>query len=144
MLRRIDDAPEKIVPPSGDASFPSLEQPFVLEERPPGIRFYQGRTSFFHPYALLQSMSYTADLLKLVFADADVVIRGRGLHELYQRLAEHRVACIMQQGSRFVDASAMTPHISRIEGSPRVRKKQQPSSATTSASVPNLETEPDE
>ena len=85
MIRRLNESDSPPVP-SDDSAFPSLEQPFALEERPPGVRFYIGRTSWFHPYALLQNMNYTADSLKLVFADTDVVIRGRGLHELYRRL----------------------------------------------------------
>src|ERR1039458_9106796 len=84
MIRRLN---ESEAPPvaTTDSAFPALDQPFVLEERSPGVRFYISRTSWFHPYALLQNMSYTADSLKLVFADTDVVIRGRGLHELYRR-----------------------------------------------------------
>ena len=124
MIRRLDEAESPPIP-SDDAALPSLEQPFALEERPPGVRFYIGRTSWFHPYALLQNMNYTADSLKLVFADTDVVIRGRGLHELYRRLADHRVACIVEQGPRHATASEAATLISRIEHSTRLKKKQQ-------------------
>lgn len=119
MLRRLNESLTEPPPASSEAAaFPSLELPFVLEDRPCGIRFYQGRTSFFHPYALLQSMRYNADTLTLVFVDADVVLRGRGLHELYVRLAGQRVAWVVEQGDRYAVASDAAVHISRIEHTP--------------------------
>ena len=98
----------------------------MLEDRPPGIRFYVGRASWFHPYNLLQSMNYTADSLKIVFASTDVVIRGRALHELYRRLADHRVASVVEQGQRHGTAAEGTTLISRIEHTVRSKKKAAP------------------
>ena len=124
MIRRLNESePPPMVAP--DSAFPSLDQPFTLEERPPGIRFYVGRTSWFHPYIQLQSISYTADSLKIVFAGTDVVIRGRGLHELYRRLADHRVASVVEQGQRPTAAAETTTLIFHIEHSIRLKKKQQ-------------------
>ena len=130
MIRRLN---ESETPPvaSNDSAFPSLEQPFTLEERPPGIRFYVGRVNWFHPYILLQSMSYTADSLKIVFAGTDVVIRGRGLHELYRRLADHRVASVVEQGLRHGVANEGTTLVSRIEHFVRSKMKQQQPDATS-------------
>ena len=132
MIRRLN---ETEAPPeaSDDSAFPSPEIPFVLEDRPPGVRFYVGRTSWFHPYALLQNMSYTVESLTLVFADTDVVLRGRGLHELYRRLADHRVASIVEQGGRQAVAADAATLIIRIEHSSKLKKKQpqpNPESAT--------------
>jgi hypothetical protein len=136
MIRRLN---ESEAPPvaTTDSAFPALDQPFVLEERSPGVRFYISRTSWFHPYALLQNMSYTADSLKLVFADTDVVIRGRGLHELYRRLAEHRVACVVEQGQHHAAADEATTCISRIEHSTRLKKKTPASADAAPASEPD-------
>ena len=125
MLRRLNETETPPVAPT-DSAFPSVDQPFVLEERPPGIRFYAGRASWFHPYALLQNMTYTADSLKLVFADIDVLIRGRGLHELYRRLADHRVACIVERGQQLVSDTEDITCITRIEHSTRLKKKPPP------------------
>ena len=115
MLRRLDEPPAESPVAATEAAFPSLETPFVLEERPAGIRFYRGRSSVFHPYALLQTMRYSTDALTLTFGDADVVLHGRGLHELYVALARQRVALIVEQGGRFALGSDATLHITRIE-----------------------------
>ena len=124
MIRRLNESePPPMAAP--DSAFPSLDQPFTLEERSLGIRFYVGRISWFHPYILLQSISYTADSLKIVFAGTDVVIRGRALHELYRRLADHRVASVVEQGLRHGVASEAATLISRIEHTIRSKKKQQ-------------------
>ena len=132
MIRRLNESEPPPVAAS-DSAFPSLDQPFTLEDRPPGIRFYVGRASWFHPYLLLQSMSYTADSLKIVFAGTDVVIRGRGLHELYRRLAEHRIAAVVEQGLRHGVAAENTTLISRIEHTIRSKKKASPAESATDA-----------
>jgi hypothetical protein len=129
MIRRLNESETSPVAAS-DSVFPSLGQPYTLEERPPGIRFYVGRASWFHPYALLQNMSYTTDSLKIVFADTDVVIRGRGLHELYRRLADYRVASVVEQGLRHGVAAQAATLISRIEHSTRSKKKSSPPELT--------------
>ena len=123
MIRRLNETEEPLVV-SSDSAFPSPDQPFTLEDRPPGVRFYVGRTSWFHPYALLQNMTYTADTIFLAFADTDVVIHGRGLHELYRRLADYRVASIVEQGGRQAVAAETSTIIIRIEHARRLKKKQ--------------------
>ncbi len=133
MIRRLNES-EAAPVAAPDSGFPSLEQPFTLEERPLGIRFYVGRASWFHPYILLQSISYTADSLKIVFAGTDVVIRGRALHELYRRLADHRVASVVEQGLRHGIADENTTLISRIEHTVRSKKK-----TTAPESAPDAE-----
>lgn len=51
-----------------------------------GILFYRAKQSFYLPYHLLQAMRYEADQITLIFAAQDVVINGRGLHQLYRQL----------------------------------------------------------
>jgi hypothetical protein len=115
MLRRLGQpSADDQASTSDETGFPSLDKPFGLEDHPPGIRFYKGRTSFFHPYALLQSMRYQTDLITLSFVDADVTVAGRGLHGLYVHLAEHQVAWIVEQGERYESASDAAAHIRQI------------------------------
>lgn len=124
MLRRLDEpAVEPLPISSPQTALPTGAEPFLVEERPVGIRFYQGRSSFFLPYALLQSMSFSEDTLKLVFANLEVVIGGRGLHEPYVLLASQRIVAIVEQGQRYTAVSGGHTHISRIERTPRERKR---------------------
>lgn len=115
MLRRSDqaatDAPDPAAP---DVGFPALDPPFVLDDRPAGVRFYQGSTSFYHPYALLQGMHLGAEALALSYASAEVSITGRGLHALYVQLSRQRVAAVIEQGERYADSSDAPVHVNRI------------------------------
>ncbi len=111
--------------PPAVGGFPSPEQPYATDERPVGVLFYQGRTSFFLPYHLLQTMRYEPDRMTLVFASDDVAVVGRGLHELYVQLAAQRVSRITEQGERFASLSEAATLISRIERTPRTNSDQQ-------------------
>ena len=125
MLRRLGQ-PSADSPASAadETAFPSRDKPFGLGDHPPGVRFYKGRAGFFHPYALLQSMSYQAELLTLVFVGADVTVAGRGLHGLYVHLAEHQVAWIVEQGERYESASDAATHIRQIVEVVKEQEKQ--------------------
>jgi hypothetical protein len=115
MLRRLGQPAENAAVSSDDLAFPALDQPFVLEERPVGVRFYTGRASFFRPYALLQCIRLAADKLSLDFIGSEVTIHGRGLHEMYVLLARQRVASVMEQGERYSVASESSAYVTRIE-----------------------------
>ena len=82
-----------------------VEQPYDTGERPAGVLFVRGPTSFWFPYHLLQGMRYEPGKLTLVFAAADVVIEGRGLHGLYLDLARQVVWRIVEQGARYAELS---------------------------------------
>jgi hypothetical protein len=110
-------------PPAG--GFPNPEQPYTTDERPVGVLFYQGKTSFFLPYHLLQTMRYEPERLILVFASDEVSVVGRGLHELYVQLAAQRVCRIMEQGERYASVSEAATLIGRIERTPRNKSEQQ-------------------
>lgn len=118
MLRRPGQSESPILS-SDEAAFPSLDEPFALEDRPSGVLFYKGRESFFHPYALLQSMNLNGDRLTVSFVTAEVVITGRALHALYVHLASHRVARMVEQGERYLGASEAALFIRRIEETPK-------------------------
>ncbi len=116
MLRRLGQTTTDSPTSSSDeVAFPSLDQAFRLEEHSTGVRFYQGRASSYHPYALLQGMSLKADVLTLVFADAEVIVRGRGLHALYVHLAAQRVAHIVEQGERYAALVDAPVFVAKIE-----------------------------
>ena len=106
-------------PPSATA-FPSFDEPYALADRPAGVQFYHSEQSFFLPYALLAGMRWTAERLALNFTTEEVVIEGRGLHELYVRLAEHRVVRICEQGERYEQTNAETVYVRRIRRVPHV------------------------
>ena len=97
----------------------SVEQPYRTGERPAGIVFARGPNSFWLPYHLLQGMRYEPDKLTLVFASADVVIEGRGLHALYLELAHQVVWQIVEQGARYAELSDAATCISRIVEIPK-------------------------
>ncbi len=120
MLRRLGQSTaDSPASESDEAAFPSLDEAFGLGEHPIGVRLYQGRASFFHPYALLQGMTFKADVLTLVFADAEVIVRGRGLHGLYVHLAGQRVAWVVEQGERYAAVGDTPAHVAKIERTPR-------------------------
>ena len=124
MLRgRIETRPPPaaatLTPGTGASDYPDQEQPFFLDERPAGIAFYWPKTSRFHPYALLQSMTWAEDAITLSFTSADVVVTGRGLHALYVLLTTQRVARIIEQGARYAATSTATTVVERITEVPR-------------------------
>ena len=114
MLRRLGQSSPDTPEPAAQVAFPALDQPFLIEERPPGLRCYRGRASFYHPYALLQGMHLADDTLTLSFATAEVSVTGRGLHALYVHLSAHNVAAIIEQGERYAAGSEAPAHIHRI------------------------------
>lgn len=87
-----------------------------------GVAFYQGRESFFLPYALLESMRFQPDQITLFFAPADVAIAGRGLHALYVLLAAHKVGRVVEQGERHGEAEENPVWVHRVEQLPRTPK----------------------
>lgn len=105
--------------PAARSELPGVEQPYVTGERPPGILFYRGQSSFWLPYHLLQGLRCEDDTLTLTFAPADVVIEGRGLHALYVELAQQVVFRIVEQGARYAEASDAATYISRIVEIPK-------------------------
>lgn len=105
------------------AGFPGLDQPYAIDERPPGILFYRAKEGFFLPYTLLQSMKCERAQLTLKFASDDVLITGRGLHELYVQLAAHRVWRVVEQGERYAQVSEMALFVATLERIPRTRKQ---------------------
>ena len=98
---------------------PEDELPFSLDERPPGIVFYRVKESFYHPYALLQSMRWQEMKLTLRFATLDVEITGRGLQIIYAHLAAHRLVRLTEQGERYASTSQAAVYVSRITEVPR-------------------------
>ena len=109
-------------PPYGaktQSGFPGVELAFSTEEHASGISFYQSKECFYLPYHLLQSMRFKEEKLTLVFATADVVITGRGLHQLYAQLAAQQVSRIVEQGDRYAAVSDALVHVSKIEEIPR-------------------------
>lgn len=93
--------------------------PFALEDRPPGVAFYRAKESFYHPYALLQSMRWQEAKLTLRFATLDVEITGRGLQIIYAHLAAHRLARLTEQGDRYAAVATTAVYVNRIAEVPR-------------------------
>ena len=82
----------------GAAALPPADTAFSSEpNRPPGIRFYQAKDSFFLPYSLLQSLHWRGDTLTIGYVHDDVTLEGQGLHALYVEIAEFRVTRIREQ-----------------------------------------------
>ena len=103
----------------GASSLPPSDSAFATEpERPPGIRFYRARESFFLPYSLLQSMQWREEQITLTFVHDDVTIEGQGLHGLYVQVAEFKVARIREQEDKAVDNEASV-HVAKITRQPR-------------------------
>lgn len=132
MLRGRNDT--EIRPPAGTAptpvgvasvGFPVADQAYATDERPPGILFYRGRESFFLPYHLLQTMSFRADQIHLTFATDDLVITGRGLHELYVQLAAQRVSRIVAADDRHAAISESVVLVTSINRTTRSRENTQ-------------------
>ena len=116
MLRYSDQSPPEIASRRADeTAFPPLEPAFALDDHPPGVRFYKGGKSFFHPYALLQAMHLDGERLTVTFVDVDIIITGRGLHAIYVHLASQRLARVVEQGDRYAAASDGPVHVARIE-----------------------------
>ncbi len=109
--------------PAARSELPGVEQPYAIGERPAGILFYRGQSSFWLPYHLLQGMRYERETLTLKFAPADVVIEGRGLHGLYVDLARQVVGSVVEQGERYAEASDAVVHINRIVEIPKGDKE---------------------
>ena len=107
----------------GASALPPADSAFATEpERPPGIRFYRAKESFFLPYSLLQTMRWQSQRITLTFVSDDVVIEGQGLHALYVELAEFKVARIREQEDAKEAPEkndANTVHVTKIERSPR-------------------------
>ena len=102
-----------------EGAFPGVEQPFTTGEHPLGVMFYRSKVSFFIPYHLLQTIRYRDEQITLVFATADVVVTGRGLHQLYTQLAAQQVSRIVEQGERYAGASENPVYIRKIDEIPR-------------------------
>ena len=107
----------------GASALPPADSAFATEpERPPGIRFYRAKESFFLPYSLLQAMRWQSQRIILTFVSDEVVIEGQGLHALYVELAEFKVARIREQENS-KEASEKddvnTVHVTKIVRSPR-------------------------
>ena len=107
------------------AGFPGVEQPYATDERPCGILFYRGKESFYLPYHLLQAMHCQPQQLTLTFAADDVVLTGRGLHELYVQLAAQRVWRVVEQGERYAKVSEAALFVATIARTLREREDRQ-------------------
>jgi len=129
MLRGQPQPPQRWPAATGAATapnrseLPGVEEPYATGERPPGILFYRGQSSFWLPYHLLQGMRCETDTLTLTFASADVVIEGRGLHALYVELAQQVVWRVVEQGARYAGVSESATAISRIVEIPKGEDK---------------------
>ena len=99
-------------------AYPSFETAYTLAEKPLGVQFYHARQSFFRPYALLAGMQWTTERLVLNFSHDEVIVEGRGVYELYVRLAEQRVALICEQGERYETTNQESVHVRRIQRVP--------------------------
>lgn len=104
---------------------PGIEQPYTTGERPLGILFYQGQSSFWQPYHLLQGMRYESEKLTLTFASAEVIVEGRGLHSLYVELAHQVVWRVVEQGTRYAAMSEGATYISRLVEIPKNKGERQ-------------------
>ena len=113
------------VNPSPAAGFPPPDQAYATEERPSGILFYLAKESFWLPYHLLQTMQCQPDRLTLTFATDELVLVGRGLHELYVHLARQSVWRIVEQGERYAQVSEAPVFVTRIDRNP-IDPNQQP------------------
>lgn len=116
MLRRRDQS--SVEPPPllvDETVVPSLDEPFTLADRPAGVRFYKGRDSFFHPYALLQSARMQEERLILSYSTTEIIVSGSALHALYVHLTNQRVARIIEQGRRHAGASDGVTFVHQIE-----------------------------
>jgi len=102
----------------GATGWPARDQAYALEERPAGICFYQARASFWLPYHLLQTMQCLPERLTLAFATDDVVLTGRGLHELYVHLAWQAVSRVVEQGDRYAEVADVGVYVARLERTP--------------------------
>lgn len=107
-------APDLAVTPQ--AIPPGLDTPFLMSERPYGVRFYHAKQCFYLPYLQLLSLSLAADRLVLEFAGDSVVIFGHGLHSLFYYLSLQEVQCIVEQGDMGL---AATTHVRSIRRSPK-------------------------
>lgn len=114
-----------IPPPSGGNGFPGVDEPYATAERPVGVTFYQGRVSFFLPYHLLQTMQFEPERLTMFFAADEIRITGRGLHEVYVRLAAHQVCRIVEQGDRYAAISEAALFVVKIERTRRTESQPQ-------------------
>ncbi|PWU19885.1 MAG: hypothetical protein C5B50_05495 [Verrucomicrobia bacterium] len=124
MLRGHSDSPKlaETPPPYGiksELNFPGIDQAFSTDERPIGITFYRSKESFFLPYHLLQTARFKDNRITLVFAVAEVVISGRGLHLLYAQITAQLVSRVVEQGERYSAVSDLLVHIRAIEEIPR-------------------------
>ncbi len=113
------------IDPQHPAHLPPRDQPFTIEERPSGIRFYQIKGGFWLPYHTLQCIEFAADKLKLTFITDEVLIFGHGLHELYVRLARQTIGQIIEQGERYAEVNEAPVFIARIERAPNCPKAKQ-------------------
>ena len=132
MLRgRPDEAPSSPpgpidrLPSGEDTDIPGVDRPYASADRPPGVRFYCAKHSFWRPYHLLQGLEFEAEQLTLLFATEDVVVRGRSLHPLYVALARQIVSQIVEQGERYAALSELGTVITAIERSPHTRDQPQ-------------------
>jgi hypothetical protein len=110
--------PDRASSPAATTGFPARDQAYATDEHPPGILFYQAKESFWLPYLLLHSMCCQLDRLTLTFATDEVVLVGRGLHELYVHLARQTVWRIVEQGERYSEVSEAAVLVTRIERTP--------------------------
>ena len=103
----------------GASSLPPADSAFASEPtRPPGIRFYRAKESFFLPYSLLQSMQWRGDKLTLGYVHEDVTLEGQGLHALYVEMAEFRVTRIREQAEDDPSGEGAV-RVSKLERLPR-------------------------
>jgi hypothetical protein len=119
-----------VPPPVPDSEPVGLDQPYRTAERPAGIVFVRGPSSFWLPYHLLQGMRYEPDKLTLEFPTADVVIEGRGLHGLFTEFTRQVVGQVIEQGARYAELSDAPTCIRRVVELPK-GKDQAPSDEDT-------------
>jgi hypothetical protein len=108
-----------VTAPGGASALPPADFAFGSEPiRPPGIRFYRAKESFFLPYSLLLAMHWRAERVTLTFTHDEVMIEGQGLHSLDAEVAEFKVARIREQEDS-EDADNESVHVAKIIRRPR-------------------------
>ena len=101
------------------ATPPGLDNPFLVGERPYGVRFYQVKRCFYLPYPQLLSMDSTGERLVLDFGGDSIEICGHGLHSLFHFLSTQEVQSVVEQGDMGL---AATTHVRTIRRIPKANR----------------------
>ena len=119
----VETANENMVPFTGGHSFTELEE----DDRPAlkiRLEFKNGNRYFF-PYAYLTAVEYdVTGMLKLYTSEKEILITGRGLHEIEEHLYDNRIKVIKESKLNFPN-SEKGLYIKSIEINDRRSKDEQ-------------------